>query len=148
VLIALAVIVGAVLLTIDDRRGPGASTALTTATTAPDATGAPADDPSATTAATGGAGAGGGTAAPTTASTAAAGAFSAANRAQVSLASKGSDVTALQQRLTVLGFAAGTADGVFGSATAAAVKAFQQSKGLTADGVVGSATWTALAAGT
>jgi murein L,D-transpeptidase YcbB/YkuD len=35
-------------------------------------------------------------------------------------------------------------DGVFGSATEAAVKAFQTSKGLTADGIVSPQTWIAL----
>src|SRR3954463_14744815 len=37
-----------------------------------------------------------------------------------------------------------TVDGIFGPATAAAVRAFQQEKHLTVDGVVGPATWGAL----
>lgn len=37
-----------------------------------------------------------------------------------------------------------TVDGVFGSGTAAAVRAFQRQNGLTVDGVVGQATWTEL----
>ena len=37
-----------------------------------------------------------------------------------------------------------TVDGIFGSQTAAAVRAFQQQKGLAVDGVVGPATWSAL----
>ncbi|HEY0639847.1 MAG TPA: penicillin-insensitive murein endopeptidase [Pseudonocardiaceae bacterium] len=55
-----------------------------------------------------------------------------------SLGNRGVDVTAIQLLV-------GTgADGVFGSGTDAAVKAFQQSRGLAADGIVGPATWTAL----
>lgn len=53
----------------------------------------------------------------------------------------GAAVTALQQRLNQLGFNAGAADGQFGPKTTAAVKAFQNSKGLVADGVVGPKTW-------
>ncbi|GAP96277.1 peptidoglycan-binding protein [Leptolyngbya sp. NIES-2104] len=52
---------------------------------------------------------------------------------------EGSDVLRLQQKLNL------AADGVFGSNTDKAVKAFQQQKSLTADGIVGAKTWTALA---
>ena len=38
-------------------------------------------------------------------------------------------------------------DGDFGPRTESAVKAFQQSKGLTADGIVGPITWRALVSG-
>jgi peptidoglycan hydrolase-like protein with peptidoglycan-binding domain len=37
-----------------------------------------------------------------------------------------------------------TVDGIFGSVTAAAVRAFQQQEGLVVDGIVGPATWSAL----
>jgi len=58
--------------------------------------------------------------------------------------SRGPDVVDLQRRLNELGFNAGSADGDFGPKTLAAVKAFQQSRGLAADGVVGPKTWGAL----
>lgn len=58
--------------------------------------------------------------------------------------SKGVAVTALQNALNNLGFSAGKADGVYGKGTAAAVKAFQMSKGLGADGVAGNNTHGAL----
>lgn len=57
---------------------------------------------------------------------------------------RGEDVRALQELLNRLGFDCGTADGIFGPKTSAAVKAFQRTKGLEEDGVVGSKTWTAL----
>nr|WP_304528698.1 peptidoglycan-binding protein [Archangium sp. Cb G35] len=56
----------------------------------------------------------------------------------------GAPVTALQNRLNQLGFNAGAADGQFGPKTTAAVKAFQNAKGLVADGVVGPKTWNKL----
>lgn len=57
--------------------------------------------------------------------------------------SKGDLVKQLQEQLISLGYDLGKwgADGDFGSATLAAVKAFQKANGLTADGVVGVSTW-------
>jgi hypothetical protein len=57
---------------------------------------------------------------------------------------KGTQVAVLQGALAKLGFSSGKADGVYGPATTAAVKRFQQSAGLTADGIVGPATLRAL----
>lgn len=60
--------------------------------------------------------------------------------ASVKKGSSGDDVKKIQQRLSSWGYYKGDIDGVFGSATETAVKAFQKNNGLTADGVVGSAT--------
>ncbi|MER5428512.1 peptidoglycan-binding protein [Streptomyces sp. NPDC002588] len=60
--------------------------------------------------------------------------------------SRGNAVKAAQRQLTDNGYAL-TADGVFGSGTAAKVKAFQRAKGLTVDGVVGTNTWAKLVSG-
>lgn len=61
------------------------------------------------------------------------------------LNARGDAVRALQEALAGIGLlAAAAADGIFGPGTLAAVKKFQQSKGLTADGLVGAATWEAL----
>jgi len=54
-------------------------------------------------------------------------------------AMQGDDVRALQQALVNAGFSV-TVDGVFGTGTDAAVKQFQQQKGLAVDGIVGPAT--------
>lgn len=58
--------------------------------------------------------------------------------------SKGNQVSTLQRLLNALGYDCGTVDGIFGSKTLAAVKAFQKAKGLEVDGIVGKATWTRL----
>ena len=60
------------------------------------------------------------------------------------LGSQGTDVKNLQQRLKDLGYLAGSADGVFGSATETALMTFQSSNGLTADGIAGKNTQTVL----
>ena len=57
---------------------------------------------------------------------------------------RGSAVAQLQERLRTLGFFRGTADGIFGTATQAAVKAAQENFNLEPDGIVGAATWSAL----
>lgn len=71
---------------------------------------------------------------------------SAGNHATVSRGSTGKDVTALQTYLIHLGYSCGDngADGVFGSGTRAAVRAFQRDHGLTVDGIAGRKTWAAL----
>ena len=47
----------------------------------------------------------------------------------------------LQEAMKALGHDPGPIDGVFGEATEAAVKAFQQENGITVDGIVGERTW-------
>ncbi len=49
----------------------------------------------------------------------------------------GRDVRVLQQALSVLGFACGLIDGIFGTFTEHAVREFQANAGLPADGIVG-----------
>lgn len=56
----------------------------------------------------------------------------------------GEDVKTVQQRLITLGYAPGKADGIYGSATRSAVRAFQKDYGLTVDGIAGSVTRSAL----
>ena len=54
---------------------------------------------------------------------------------------QGEDVRQVQEALLKAGLSVGEgADGIFGNATDAAVKQFQQSKGLTVDGAVGAQT--------
>ena len=58
--------------------------------------------------------------------------------------SSGQAVTTIQDKLKRWGYYSGTVDGVYGTATAAAIKKFQRTNGLTADGVCGNATLKAL----
>lgn len=68
------------------------------------------------------------------------GAIMAATWPAITTGSKGEDVRTVQHLLAVHGHPV-TVDGVYGPATANAVKAFQTSQGLTADGTVGDRTW-------
>lgn len=53
-------------------------------------------------------------------------------------------VLVAQDDLNTLGYSTNGLDGIFGSATQNAVKAYQTDKGLTADGIVGCNTWRSL----
>ena len=64
--------------------------------------------------------------------------------AMLRLGSRGAAVVDLQTVLIDLGYDPGTADGIFGSRTSAAVRSFQSDSGITADGLVGRATRDAL----
>jgi hypothetical protein len=61
----------------------------------------------------------------------------AAAPASMRLGASGPAVTALQQRLTDLGYWLGEPDGTYGQLTRQAVMAFQKAEGLTRDGVAG-----------
>lgn len=56
----------------------------------------------------------------------------------------GTEVRTLQRALNNASFNAGTVDGIFGSRTEEAVRAFQRANGLQVDGIVGPRTWAAL----
>lgn len=60
--------------------------------------------------------------------------------------SKGDEVKKLQSALISAGYDVGStgADGIYGSKTASAVKAYQKANGLSVDGIVGSQTWGSL----
>jgi len=57
-------------------------------------------------------------------------------KADLVVGSKGNDVINLQNRLIELGFLSGTADGIYGDKTKAAVEAFQDSNGLAITGLL------------
>ncbi len=57
------------------------------------------------------------------------------------IGARGEAVADLQRRLQAVGFSPGPIDGWFGPQTQAAVRAFQQSRGITVDGWVGPQTW-------
>lgn len=59
----------------------------------------------------------------------------------IELGQVGPEVEDVQRRLEALGFACPDDTGVFGEATRAAVRAFQQVRGLPSDGIVGEDTW-------
>lgn len=54
--------------------------------------------------------------------------------------SRGTEVKAIQEKLKERGIYKGSVDGIYGSATAEAVKKFQKQQGLTQDGIAGPAT--------
>lgn len=62
------------------------------------------------------------------------------------MGSRGSSVKTLQRALISLGYLSGAADGIYGTKTYLAVKAFQKAAGLTADGQAGEKTLSALEA--
>jgi N-acetylmuramoyl-L-alanine amidase len=57
---------------------------------------------------------------------------------------RGDDVSALQERMVVLGLHAGPVDGIFGPATESSLRELQRGLGLPADGICGRPTFTAL----
>lgn len=70
---------------------------------------------------------------------------SSSSSSGMKLGSTGSDVRALQQNLTTLGYYYGDITGHYGTMTQAAVAKFQKARGLTQDGVAGSKTVEAIA---
>lgn len=57
---------------------------------------------------------------------------------------RGPEVADVQRRLAELGYSSDDDPGVFGGSTLAAVRTFQQERGLVADGIVGDDTWRAM----
>ncbi|MFR9064943.1 MAG: peptidoglycan-binding domain-containing protein, partial [[Clostridium] scindens] len=58
--------------------------------------------------------------------------------------SRGKITALMQERLNALGYDCGAVDGINGTKTQAAIKAFQRDYGLVADGIVGPKTWSKL----
>lgn len=71
----------------------------------------------------------------------------AAEEALSRYGSQGSEVRQIQTALKRQGYYGGSVDGIYGSATQAAVRKFQAAKGLTVDGICGSQTLSALGIG-
>ena len=63
---------------------------------------------------------------------------------QIKRGSVSNYVLIAQDDLNTLGFKTGGLDGIFGAQTENAVRAYQQSRGLTVDGIVGCNTWRSL----
>jgi len=71
--------------------------------------------------------------------------YSPATAPMLRVGSRGQAVRDVQTFLKQQGFYVGQVDGIYGRATASAVKSFQQNRAkLTADGIVGSTTWQAM----
>ncbi len=58
-------------------------------------------------------------------------------RPVVGRGSVGADILDMQSKLDALGFDLGKADGIYGTKTETAVRAFQESQGITVDGIIG-----------
>ena len=84
------------------------------------------------------------TPAPAAVSAASASSTNLANSSTLHLGDKSTAVKTMQQRLIDLGYLRGKPDGVFGSKTFEALKAFQRANRLKADGIAGSKTLQAL----
>lgn len=67
-----------------------------------------------------------------------------ASYSQLSMGMRGEEVKRLQEMLKAAGFDPGAIDGIFGSRTEAAVRAYQQANNLQVDGIVGPQTWASL----
>lgn len=71
----------------------------------------------------------------------------ATNPVARALAGGSSDIRSIQQQLQAAGFSPGAIDGIMGKNTDAAIRAFQQARGLAVDGIVGPQTLAALQGG-